>query len=280
MEKFKPVLKFCGIYIVTVIELVVMDMFYRAMIDVFDITVPKSAFDTVIAESFILVSVIVTWKYGLIDLPLEFKNGRDTLSKNALSLFAGVLWVVVIMFLQYIHISDNVDFNVDGPKDVLLIYSHLSETWFGLFMVGIGGPLTEELFFRTAVLGLMLRSGVKPWVAIVLSAFLFGIFHLNVWQFVGSGLFGLMIGYIYYKTNNILVVMIIHVFNNTLGAVLLGMFFLKFNAPNAVGISVSVVFMIFFAIAGVFVMKRFISRYPQPQFVENEELDELVMEEC
>jgi hypothetical protein len=27
-------------------------------------------------------------------------------------------------------------------------------------------------------------------------------------------------------------------------------------------------------------MKRFISRYPQPQFVENEEPDEPVMEEC
>ena len=280
MEKFKPVLKFCGIYIVTVIALVVMDMFYRAMIDVFGITVPKSAFDTVIAEGFILVSVIVAWKYGLIDLPLEFKNGRDTLSKNALSLFAGVLWVVVIMFLQYIHISDNVDFNVDGPKDVLLIYSHLSETWFGLFMVGIGGPLTEELFFRTAVLGLMLRSGVKPWVAIVLSAFLFGIFHLNVWQFVGSGLFGLMIGYIYYKTNNILVVMIIHIFNNTFGVVLLGMAIWKFNASNVVGISISVVFMIAFAIAGVLVMKRFCSQFPQPQFVENVEADEQVMEEC
>ncbi len=278
MEKFKPVLKFCGIYIVTVIALVVMDMFYRAMIDVFGITVPKSAFDMVIAESFILVSVIVAWKYGLIDLPLEFKNGRDTLSKNALSLFAGVLWVVVIKFLQYIHIPDNVDFNVDGPKDVLLIYSHLSETWFGLFMVGIGGPLTEELFFRTAVLGLMLRSGVKPWVAIVLSAFLFGIFHLNVWQFVGSGLFGLMIGYIYYKTNNILVVMIIHIFNNTFGVVLLGMAIWKFNAPNVVGISISVVFMIAFAIAGVLVMKRFCSQYPQPQFVVNDESDEQVME--
>ena len=118
MEKFKPVLKFCGIYIVTVIALVVMDMFYRAMIDVFGITVPKSAFDTVIAESFILVSVIVAWKYGLIDLPLEFKNGRDTLSKNALSLFAGVLWVVVIKFLQYIHIPDNVDFNVDNLENL------------------------------------------------------------------------------------------------------------------------------------------------------------------
>lgn len=278
MEKFKPVLKFFGIFIVTNVALVVLLLFCRAMIDVLGIPVPKSAFDTVIAESFILASVIVAWKYGLINLPLEFKNGRDTLSKNALPLCAGVLWVIVMMIMQYIHVPANVDLNVDGPEDVLLIYSHLSETWFGMFMVGIGGPLTEELFFRTAVLGLMLRSGVKPWVAIVLSAFMFGIFHFGVLRLVGSGLFGLMIGYIYYKTNNILVVMIIHVFNNIFGVVLLGMAIWIFNAPNVVGISISVVFMIAFAIAGVLVMKRFCSKYPQPQFVENDEPDEPVME--
>lgn len=274
MEKFKPVLKFGGIFIVTLMALVLLDLFCCSMIDVFGIPVSKSVIDTIIAECLFLVPVIVAWKYDLIDLPLEFRNGKDTLSKMKLPFFTGALWMVVKLSLGYVL------FNVEGSEEVQRTLSRSLETWFGLFMFGVGGPVVEELLFRTAVLGLMLRSGVKPWVAIVLSAFLFGICHFNVIQFIHASLFGLMLGYIYYKTNNILVVMIIHVFNNTLGAVLLGMFFLKFNAPNAVGISVSVVFMIVLTIAGFFVMKRFCSKYPQPQFVENEELDEPVMEEC
>ena len=43
---------------------------------------------------------------------------------------------------------------------------------------------------------------------------------------------------------------------------------------------ISVSLMVAFASASILIMKRFISRYPQPQFVENEEPDEPVMEEC
>ena len=79
MEKFKPVLKFCGIFIVTLMALVLLDLFCCSMIDVFGIPVSKSVIDTIIAECLFLVPVIVAWKYDLIDLPLEFRNGRDTL---------------------------------------------------------------------------------------------------------------------------------------------------------------------------------------------------------
>ena len=274
MEKFKPVLKFGGIFIVTLMALVLLDLFCCSMIDVFGIPVSKSVIDTIIAECLFLVPVIVAWKYDLIDLPLEFRNGRDTLSKMALPFFAGAVWIVVNLFLGYIL------FNVDAAEDVQQAYSRQFETWSGLFLLGGVSPVVGELLFRTAVLGLMLRSGVKPWVAIVLSTFLFCICHFNVVLFIQASLFGLMLGYIYYKTNNIFIVMIIHIVNNILVAVLFGIFFQKLNAPNAVCISISVVFMIVLTIAGFFVMKRFCSKYPQPQFVENDEPDEQVMEEC
>ena len=91
MEKFKPVLKFCGIFIVTLMALVLLDLFCRSIMDVLGVYVSKSVFSVIVAAGMFIVPVIVAWKYGLIDLPSEFRNSRDTLSKMALPILAGAV---------------------------------------------------------------------------------------------------------------------------------------------------------------------------------------------
>jgi hypothetical protein len=155
---------------------------------------------------------------------------------------------------------------------------------YGLFSVCILKPVLEELMFRTVILGLMLRSGVKPWVAIILSAFLFGASHLNMCQFVHSGVGGLMLGFVYYKTNNVFATIIIHAIHNSwvtfLGLIMEGLEYTPDSSDKGLVVKlISVSLMVAFASASILIMKRFISRYPQPQFVENEEPDEPVMEE-
>lgn len=139
--------------------------------------------------------------------------------------------------------------------------------------------------FRTVILGLMLRSGVKPWVAIILSAFLFGASHLNMCQFVHAGVGGLMLGFVYYKTNNVFATIIIHAIHNSwvtfLGLIMEGLEYTPDSSDKGLVVKlISVSLMVAFASASILIMKRFISRYPQPQFVENDEPDEPVMEEC
>ena len=81
-------------------------------------------------------------------------------------------------------------------------------------MVGITGPILEEILFRGIILdGFLTRY--KPGKAIFWSAFLFGLFHLNPWQFIPGFLIGLLLGYIYLKTRSLIPVILVHIVNNS-----------------------------------------------------------------
>lgn len=81
----------------------------------------------------------------------------------------------------------------------------------------IGAPLTEELLFRRAMLGSMVEKGLNPWVAIVTSALLFAVLHLNPAQCVGALGAGLLFGWLYVRTQSILPGLIGHMLNNLIG---------------------------------------------------------------
>jgi len=70
----------------------------------------------------------------------------------------------------------------------------------------------EELLFRGVI-----QSGFKKWgikVAVGFSALIFMIMHGSVLQTVHQFIIGVVIGYIFYKTNNLWIGVIIHFFNN------------------------------------------------------------------
>lgn len=84
----------------------------------------------------------------------------------------------------------------------------------GYLTIGIAAPILEELIFRGVVLKRFLEK-YNPQKAIFWSAFIFGIFHLNPWQFIAAFLIGLVIGWLYYKTKSLWPGLFIHFANNT-----------------------------------------------------------------
>ncbi|HPI74009.1 MAG TPA: type II CAAX endopeptidase family protein [bacterium] len=79
---------------------------------------------------------------------------------------------------------------------------------------GILGPFLEEMLFR----GLVLRGFLhrySPWQAIVLSSLLFGILHLNIWQFVSAFVLGLVLGWMYMRTRSLWPCFILHSLHNS-----------------------------------------------------------------
>jgi uncharacterized protein len=85
----------------------------------------------------------------------------------------------------------------------------------GVLAVSIMAPLTEELFFRGALLnGFKLKY--SNFSSIILSAFLFGFIHLNPWQFLPAFIGGILFGYLYLISNNIWICIFLHFFNNSL----------------------------------------------------------------
>ncbi|NLO39841.1 MAG: CPBP family intramembrane metalloprotease [Ruminiclostridium sp.] len=90
-----------------------------------------------------------------------------------------------------------------------------SPVWQNFFAAVIVAPVTEEFLVR----GMWLRGYTKhykPWVGVVISSVIFGLLHLNLPQFVGATMSGLLLGWAYIKTNSIMLPMLIHAVHNSL----------------------------------------------------------------
>ncbi|WP_417431726.1 CPBP family intramembrane glutamic endopeptidase [Halpernia sp.] len=90
-----------------------------------------------------------------------------------------------------------------------------------LIMVAVFAPLLEEILFRGIILRAMLNKGMNPKKAIVFSALIFGAIHGYPWQFLGAFLLGLVLGLVYWKTESLLMSILLHAFNNFIAAMLI-----------------------------------------------------------
>ena len=84
-------------------------------------------------------------------------------------------------------------------------------------------PLFEELLCRG-----MIQRGIaqshSPRSAILWSAFLFALIHLNPWQAIPAFLLGLLFGWLYYRTGCLWLTIFLHCLNNSLSVVLSRLF--------------------------------------------------------
>lgn len=105
-------------------------------------------------------------------------------------------------------------------NDLFTGYSEVSEQAFSgqpvgfmILVVGIIGPICEELMFRGIVFH-RLKDWVKPQAAIAISALLFGIYHGNVVQFFYATCMGVMLAVIYDKTGTLWISIVAHIAAN------------------------------------------------------------------
>ena len=89
----------------------------------------------------------------------------------------------------------------------------LSNRW-GYITIGLLAPVAEEVVFRGAILKSLLTK-YRPWLAIVLSAVIFSVGHLNPAQMPHAFLIGLLLGWMYWRTGSILPGMAYHWANNS-----------------------------------------------------------------
>lgn len=88
--------------------------------------------------------------------------------------------------------------------------------WWGAFLkVAVIAPVVEELIFRGLILQ-GFRKNYNGFTAVVMSALLFALFHLNPWQFPATFVLGLLLGWIMLRTNSIVLAILGHSINNFL----------------------------------------------------------------
>jgi len=83
-------------------------------------------------------------------------------------------------------------------------------------------PILEEIGLRGILLGGLLKSRCRPWLAILITAFVFALFHGPGVHFVASFVFALIVGWLYWRTGSIIPCMIVHIVNNSLSFIDLG----------------------------------------------------------
>ena len=87
---------------------------------------------------------------------------------------------------------------------------------FAFILMVIAAPILEELIFRGIILDGLLKK-YSPVKSILVSSLLFGLVHLNPWQFVTGVVIGIFSGWIYYNTRSLLPSIIIHAAANLSG---------------------------------------------------------------
>ncbi len=79
-------------------------------------------------------------------------------------------------------------------------------------------PVLEEVLCRGILLPALLRTR-SPRTSIIVSAVVFGLMHLNPAHVIAATLVGLVLGYVYYRTRSLALVVSLHAVNNLLSYV-------------------------------------------------------------
>lgn len=134
-----------------------------------------------------------------------------------------LLWVALFSLGTIIPLSFLYEqLGIEMDENTQQIFTSLMKEPWGYVAIGILAPLAEEVVFRGAILRTLLgiMSKKNHWVAIMISAAIFGVVHANLAQFVNALLMGLLLGWMYYRTGSLVPGILLHWVNNTMAYVL------------------------------------------------------------
>ncbi|MCD8083863.1 MAG: CPBP family intramembrane metalloprotease [Clostridiales bacterium] len=171
----------------------------------------NSVWTCIISESVFLVPILITFARGTYRPHMQKIRVRD----GILSALIGICLIPIASILSIMTqpwsgdaVSTSLDAFYETPAACIL------------FLFGIFGPATEELFFRGLVLSRYEESGTAK--AIFASSALFGMFHMSLNQFSYTFVMGLCFAWLAVKFQNVLPAVIAHMaFNLTEATVLL-----------------------------------------------------------
>ena len=137
-----------------------------------------------------------------------------------------IVWAVLLAVGSIIPSEQLVEWmHFEMPEQMMKMMEGVMKKPLGYVVIGILAPLAEEVVFRGAVLRKLL--GMTPasrhWIAIAISALLFGIVHFNLPQGIHAFLIGLLLGWMYYRTRSIIPGIVFHWVNNTISYILVNL---------------------------------------------------------
>ena len=171
---------------------------FTSMIDTDSLSV------AIIASGFVTIVVLalmrmIDWKKVLNVKMIDWENS----------------WYAIVGAVAGVFALDVIEEMLDLPDLMEQTFTGMANSTLGVLSIAVLGPIVEEFVFREGIEGYMLRKGVSKWWAIGISAFIFGIVHLNPAQVPFAAAMGVLFGIIYYKSGNIVLTTILHIVNNS-----------------------------------------------------------------
>jgi membrane protease YdiL (CAAX protease family) len=123
--------------------------------------------------------------------------------------------LIPIPILFQFGLTSHLVYLIPMPESIKQAFYELGNdySWTTLFTIMILAPILEEVICRGIILKGLLKN-YSPFIAILVSSTIFGIMHLNPWQFIGAFGIGLINGWVFWKTKNIIIPIVIHLSNN------------------------------------------------------------------
>ena len=171
-----------------------------------------------------LLVIYVFWKRKYTNFKFNYGyTYSETFSTKQLFLWAAVSAIGLLIF----DVMASIYLPIPEDLDISNMLLKLMTNPIGLVGLCLIGPLSEEVIFRGAIERRLLEKNWNPWFAIVISAALFAVLHLNFAQGFTAFIIGIFMGWVYYRTRSIWVTALIHMVNNTVACII------SFMAPES-----------------------------------------------
>ena len=146
---------------------------------------------------------VILGKYVSVDVfKLKIPNKWSILIASAVFIVVMGLWTNY--FSELAGLPDNM-------KDV---FEQMMNNPLGIISIVVMAPLVEELLFRGAIQGHLMRKWKMPYLGIVVSSLIFGVVHGNPAQISFAFVVGMALGCMYYLTGSLIPGILMHFINN------------------------------------------------------------------
>lgn len=178
---------------------------------------PETTYELIFNMAFYVISIVLPFSITMIVCRTGFKTAfplKPKLVRNPIAfiLFAFGICLLFNMILSYLmpwysELFPTDDFLYESRTDIVLYF----------IQVAILPAIIEEFVFRGIAVNALRPMGTK--FAVVFSAILFGMAHLNPLQSAFATLFGLLLGGVYVATGSVWTCVLLHFFNNAFAVI-------------------------------------------------------------
>lgn len=154
-------------------------------------------------------------------LNLDYKNLFPIKKVKLIDTVGAIgFWFIVLMLVGIIS-SIQLKLFPSQLKDLELLNKFMLDTklWEKILIFSLTPAICEEILFRGLIFG-SLKEKMDMKYAIILSGFLFGLFHLYPGKILSTALLGMLFAYVVAKTGSIITAMTLHFINNSFSLLL------------------------------------------------------------